>query len=98
MNKSKIELIFKLPLLFSRFFQLFIGRVLGTILSIVLMPLLSTILLNSIIDIMPDFIMHNIDYTFTNIFVTVIQIYFLIGGFIAILPEYSYKRKLYYRD
>lgn len=98
MNRAKTEKIFKLPLLFSRFFQLFIGRVLGTILSIILILLLSIVVFNSIFDLLPNFIMHTVSYSFTNIIVTIVQIYLVIGCFIAILPEYSYKRKLYNRD
>ena len=98
MKHSTIEKIFKLPLIFSRFFQLFIGRVLGTIISILLMLLLSTMLLEYLSDILPAFIMHNIGFLGYELFSSIVRMYLIIGCFIAIIPEYSYKKNLYKRN
>lgn len=98
MKQSTVEKIFKLPLMFSRFFQLFIGRVLGTILSIILMLLLSTIFLEYLSEVLPAFIMHNVGFLLYGMFSNMVRMYLIIGCFIAIIPEYSYKKNLYKRN
>ena len=98
MKQSAVEKTFKLPLMFTRFFQLFIGRVLGTIISILLMLLLSTIFLEYLSEILPAFIMHNIGFVLYGLFSSMVRMYLLIGCFIAIIPEYSYKKNLYRRN
>lgn len=98
MKQSTIEKVFKIPLMFSRFFQLFIGRVLGTILAILIMFLLSTVVLSALSETLPAFVMHNISYGLYGVFTGLIKLYLTLGCFIAIIPEFSYKRNLYKRN
>lgn len=95
MNIQLLERIFKLPLLFSRFFQLFIGRVIGTLIASFIILIFSTMFYYAIIDIIPLFIMEFISYEFIRLGSTLFTIYLTLGSFLGILPELSYKRNLY---
>lgn len=95
MNIQLLESIFKLPLLFSRFFQLFIGRVIGTLIAIFIILIFSTLLYYTVIDLIPLFIMQFISDGLVRLGSTLFTVYLTFGSFLAILPELSYKRKLY---
>lgn len=95
MNIQLLEKIFKLPLLFSRFFQLFIGRVLGTLIATFIILILSSLIYYAIIELIPLFFMEFISQAFVRLGSTLFTIYLTLGSFLGILPELSYKRNLY---